>query len=74
MPIVPVRCPVSHAEVVRVTDFEGGSARVLCPDYEPSSDACRIKIQAAAGGPLTRLLERVSEGTLAAHDVRCELA
>jgi hypothetical protein len=74
MPIVPVHCPVSHADVVRLTDLEGGTVRIVCPEYDPPSSACRIKQQANTGGPLARLIERTSEGTLAEHGVRCELA
>ena len=74
MPIEPVHCPVSHADVVRVTDLEGGNAHILCPEYDEGSGACRIKEQANAGGPLARLIERAYEGTLAEHGVRCELA
>lgn len=74
MAIMPVYCPVSHADVVRVTDLEGGTARVVCPEYLEPSGTCRVKVRAGAGGPLAQLLERTAEGTLAAHGVRCELA
>ena len=74
MPITSIHCPVSHADVVRVTDFEGTTTRVVCSEYNEADDTCRLKTRAAAGGPLTRLLERTEEGTLAAHGLRCDLA
>ena len=74
MPIVPIRCPVSHADVVQITNLEGGTDRILCPEYDAASGACQIKVKADIGGPLSRLLERTYEGTLAEHGARCELA
>lgn len=74
MPIAPMHCPVSHADVVRVTDFEGATLRIVCTDYDETTGACRLKAHAAAAGPLSRLLERTEEGTLASHGIRCDLA
>lgn len=74
MPIAPIYCPVSHADVVRVTDFEGATVRIVCSDYDETNQECRLKSRAAAAGPLTRLLERTHEGTLASHGTRCDLA
>jgi hypothetical protein len=74
MPITTVHCPVSHADVVRVTDFEGTPTRVVCPEFDEPTEACRLKMRASAEPPLTRLLERVDEGTLDVHDARCQLA
>ena len=74
MPIVPMHCPVSHADVVRVTDLEGLTIRVLCGDYDDVTGECRIKGRATAGGPLGRLIERTQEHTLASHGFRCDLA
>lgn len=74
MPIAPLHCPVSHADVVRVTDFEGTTVRVVCSEYDETSKACRLKTRTATAGPLTRLLERTEEGTLASHGTRCDLA
>ena len=74
MPIAPMHCPVSRADVVRVTDFEGATVRIVCSDYDLATGICRLKSSAAKAGPLTRLLERTEEGTLASHDIRCSLA
>jgi hypothetical protein len=73
MPIMRVHCPVSQLDVVRVTDLDGGAGRILCSDYDEPSRGCRLKARANAESPLARLLERAAEGTLASHDVRCEL-
>ncbi len=73
MPINPTHCPVSRADVFRVTDLEGATIRILCAEYDDTTGTCRLKLSATAGGPLARLLERAQEGTLAAHGVRCDL-
>jgi hypothetical protein len=73
MPIMTVHCSVSRADVVRVTDLEGATLRVICPDYDEGSRLCRLKTRAQDGGPLARLLVRASAGTLAAHGIECEL-
>ena len=72
MPITTARCPISHADVVRVSDLEGTTTRVVCAEYEEASNTCRLKARASADAPLARLLERAEEGTLATHGVRCE--
>ena len=74
MPITTVHCPVSHADVVRVTDFEGATTRVVCPQYDEPGETCRLKSSASTAAPLTRLLQRVDESTLDVHDVRCYFA
>ena len=74
MPIATVHCPVSRLDVVRVTDFEGMTTRIVCPEYDEGANACRLKTGAAQGGPLARLLVRTEEGTLSAHGVRCDFA
>jgi hypothetical protein len=74
MPITTVHCPASHSDVVRITDFEGATTRVLCAEYDEASDTCRLKMRAFADAPLARLLERADERTLATHDVRCVYA
>ena len=69
---VTVHCPVSHADFVRVTDFEGTTTHIVCPEYDAGSHSCRLKTRAARGGPLGTLLERAQERTLATHGVRCD--
>jgi hypothetical protein len=72
MTIVSTRCPVLHAQVNRLVDFEGHIARVFCPEYLKNGE-CRIKRGVADGGPLSQLLERIDEETLDRHGKRCDL-
>jgi len=72
--ITSTRCRVLGASVALLTDLEGNVERVICPHYEESSRACRLRAQAVSGGPLGQLLERVAEDTLASPGIRCELA
>lgn len=72
MVMMTVHCPVSHADVVRVADFEGATQRVICGDYDAPSRICRVKLRAREGGPLGRLLERADEGMLGSRSTRCE--
>lgn len=74
MPIAIAHCPVSHLDFVRITDLEGTTTRIVCPEYDEAAQACRLKARAARGGPLATLLARTEEGTLAAHGVRCDFA
>jgi hypothetical protein len=73
MPIISTRCPVLHASVGYLTDLEGTVTQVFCPEYDPASRSCRLKRSVAAGGPLSQLLERLSEGTLDRRDYRCDV-
>ena len=73
MAITSVHCSVLGANVTCVTDFEGTVTQVVCAQYDPATSVCRIKHGALAGGPLSQLLERVAEGTLASHGTRCDL-
>jgi hypothetical protein len=73
MRMTSVRCPVSRADVVRVTDFEDVVTRLVCPEYDEEHATCRLKTREVSGGPLARLLERTRDGTLATHGVRCDL-
>jgi hypothetical protein len=71
MPITTVRCDVLGANVRRITDLEGTVIRVICPEYQEPAGICRLRSDASKGGPLSRLLERVDEDTLASHGVLC---
>lgn len=71
MPLIAVSCPVAHAVVTRVTDFEGATIRMICPEYEEPTGICRLKQRAREGGPLSQLLERLSEQTLDESTTRC---
>ena len=73
MPITTTYCPVSRTDVVRVTDLEGATVRVVCPQYEEGSASCRLKTAAGKAGPLSQLLERAQERTLGEHGQRCDL-
>ena len=73
MPITTVRCHVLGVNVRCVTDFEGKVIRMICPECEEPTGVCRRKIDALRGGPLSQLLERVEEETLADRGTRCDL-
>ena len=73
MPIVTVRCPVVGARVTCVTDLEGETTRVICPEYDESTGTCRLKRSVSQEGMLGQLLERVSEGALDSRSTRCVL-
>jgi hypothetical protein len=72
--IESIHCPVSSADVVRVTDLEGMTLRIVCAEYDESTHACRLKSRGAGAGPLGRLLEAAQEHRLGAHGVRCSVA
>ena len=73
MAIVSVRCAVLGANVTRVTDLEDEVTALICPEYEEPTGICRLKKNAGQGGPLSQLLERVSEDTLDTRTTRCNL-
>jgi hypothetical protein len=73
MEITSVRCPVLGAEVTRILDFEGHVTAVICEEYDPAGGTCRLKAAALRGGPLTQLLERMSEHTLDGRGVACSM-
>lgn len=74
MAIKSVHCHVLQANVTVVSDLEGGISRVICPEYDAPFGICRLKQSAESGGPLSQLLERVSEGTLDTRTTRCDIA
>ena len=73
MPIVTTHCHVLHGQVNRLSDMEGHIIQVFCPEYDATHDRCRIKLATMSGGPLSQLLERVSEETLDRRGCRCDL-
>jgi hypothetical protein len=73
MAISSIRCPVLSARVTKVTDLEGTVTRVICPEYDASNRTCRLTMSIREGGPLSQLLERVSEDTLDTRSTRCVL-
>jgi hypothetical protein len=73
MALSTIRCPVLGAHVTRVIDLEGNITRIICPEYEASTGACRLKKTALRGGPLAQLIERVSEDTLTSRGTLCDL-
>lgn len=73
MAIVSVRCAVLGANVTLVTDLEDEVTALICPEYEEPTGICRLKKNAGQGGPLSQLLERVSEDTLDTRTTRCNL-
>jgi hypothetical protein len=68
-----VRCHVLGANVTRVTDLEGASVRVICPEYEEANARCRLMKRVQTGGPLSQLVERLAEDTLDTRSTRCRL-
>lgn len=66
-----IRCHVLGANVVRVSDMEGAVSHVICHAFEPSTGLCRLRRDALSGGPLSQLMERVAEETLAERGGRC---
>ena len=73
MAITSVYCPVLGSHVTRVTDLEGQTTKIICHELEEPAGVCRLKRQSQQGGPLSQLLERVSEGTLQTRDLHCML-
>ena len=74
MTITSTWCSVQQATVSRIMTFEGDVSTVICPEFDPVTKACRLKKAASLGGPLSQLIARVSEGTLADAAPRCNLA
>ncbi len=73
MAMTSILCPVLGGHVTRITDFEGNVTRVICEEYEEPRGTCRLRKTVLEGGPLTRLLERVSEDTLDRSGTLCVL-
>lgn len=73
MAMTSIRCPVIGAHVPCVTDLEGSVTRIICAEYDESTGNCRLKKTAREGGPLTQLLERMSEDTLDTRSTLCVL-
>ena len=74
MTITSSWCSVLQATVSRMRTLDGEVSTVICPEFEPVTKTCRLKKAAGLGGPLSKLLERVSEETLATPSPRCNLA
>jgi len=73
MTITSVHCNVLGGNVPCITDLEGTVTQVVCTHYDSATGLCRVKNKGITGGPLSQLLERVAERTLASHGTRCEL-
>ena len=71
MAIVSEYCAVLGSHISRVTDFEGATNKIICPDYVTAGGVCRRLKDAKQGGPLSLLLERVSENMLRTKDEHC---
>ena len=74
MAITSAWCSVLQTNVSRLTTLEGEVSTVICPEFEPVTRTCRLKKAAGLGGPLSQLLERVSEEALSSPAPRCNLA
>jgi len=73
MPIESIHCHVLGAHVTRITGLEGEVVRLICAEYDEPTGDCRLKKVGRQGGPLSQLLERVSEKALDTKSVRCHL-
>ena len=73
MAIASVRCPVLRAHVSQVTNLEDEVTAIICAEYEQPTGVCRLKKTALAGGPLSQLIERLSEDTLRTRTTQCDL-
>ena len=73
MPIESIHCHVLGAHMTRITGLEGEIVRIICAEYDEPTGECRLKKTGRQGGPLSQLLERVSEEALDTKSVRCHL-
>jgi hypothetical protein len=73
MAIIRVSCPVAHTTVTRVTDLEGNTTQVICPEYAGTAGVCRLKTRSLEGGPLAQLLDRLAEHRLDRRTTRCDV-
>ena len=73
MAIIRVACPVVHTIVTCVSDLEGTITQVMCPEYEETSGVCRLKRHSLEGGPLSQLLDRITQDTLDTRTTRCDV-
>jgi hypothetical protein len=73
MAITTTWCSVLQANVTKVTTLEGEVTTLICPEFDPVTETCRLRKMTGLGGPLSQLLERVSEETLANPAARCHL-
>ncbi|HEY7288558.1 MAG TPA: hypothetical protein VH583_01890 [Vicinamibacterales bacterium] len=73
MATTTIRCPVAQRDIDCEADFEGMITRVFCTELDERTGICRLKRNALEGGPLTQLLERVSEHTLDSRGLTCGL-
>jgi hypothetical protein len=56
-----------------MTGLEGEVVRIICVEYDEPTGDCRLKKAGRRGGPLSQLLERVSEEALDTKSVVCHL-
>ena len=73
MVIKSIRCPVFGVHVTQVIDFEGAVTRVICAEYDESDGACRLMKSSSAAGPLSRFVDRASEGIVGTPAAACPL-
>jgi len=67
-------CCILQASVARLTTLEGEVVKVLCPEFEWATKTCRQKEASRRGGPLSQLLEQVSDQSLSDRGTHCNLA
>jgi hypothetical protein len=71
MALHSILCPVLGAHITLVTDLEGITSEVICPEYEESGGTCHLKKTARQAGPLAEFLERAREDALDSRGTRC---
>lgn len=74
MTISTAHCHVLPGAVTRITDLEGHTTRIICPEYDEATGQCRLRLQELGGGPLGRLLVRAEQEALGADSARCVLS
>jgi len=74
MALKTTRCHVLQSNISMVTDFEDHVTQVICPEYDRTTSACRLKQRASTGGALSTFVAHVSENTLDSRTVHCDFA
>lgn len=73
MTVKSMWCPVIGSHVACVSTLEGEIAAVICSEYDAANRLCNRRSALRTAGPLSRLLERLSEETLDDATTRCVL-
>lgn len=66
-------CPVIGSPVTVVVDRDRDVTTVICPHHLHDINACSLRRQATAGGPLSQLVDRAAHGRYTPPNERCVL-